>query len=199
LDPSGGIRRRVEQEAALAANARYQMAAAYLALTGNTVGGAIDIASLRAQAQAIDEILADDQKNLDLVQATYAAGKAARSEALTAQGQLESDRMLGPAVREQLAVARHALPALSGKSPAEWSPPEFELDRFQLPGTLPLSLPSALVHDRPDILAAEAQLHAASAGIGVAQSQLFPSSTLSGSLAAQAASPGEAPGWSRDR
>jgi NodT family efflux transporter outer membrane factor (OMF) lipoprotein len=87
-------------------------------------------------------------------------------------------------------VARHALSILTGKAPAEWSPPEFALADFTLPSELPVSLPSELVHRRPDIQAAEAQLHAASAAIGVATANLYPNLTLSATVTQQALTPG---------
>ena len=93
-----------------------------------------------------------------------------------------NDRALLPPLRQQLSVANDALSILLGRFPAEWSPPEFDLNRLELPGELPVSLSSDLVHQRPDILASEASLHAASAAIGVATAQMYPSITLSGSV-----------------
>jgi NodT family efflux transporter outer membrane factor (OMF) lipoprotein len=87
--------------------------------------------------------------------------------------------------RQQLSVARHALAVLAGQTPAEWVPPDFDLEAFHLPAEIPLTVPSALIRQRPDILAAEAQLHAASAAIGVATAQLYPALTLSASLTQQ--------------
>ena len=186
VDVFGAVRRGVEQQAALAQQQRDELAAAWLSLTGNTVEQAIAIASLRAQIAASEEVIADDERNLALVERKVAAGKAARLDALTAETQLASDRVLLPPLRQQLATARHALSVLVGALPSEWSPPEFALQDFELPRELPLSLPSELVRQRPDILASEAQLHAASAAVGVATAQLYPSLTLSGSLAQQA-------------
>jgi len=182
VDVFGGIRRGVEQEEALAEFQQYELAAAWLSLTGNTVTGAIVIGSLRAQIEANEEVAQDDRNNLELVQRKYTAGKAARSDVLVAQTQLASDLAQLPTLRQQLAVAEDAVSVLAGQLPGQWSPPEFALDGFQLPGELPLSLPSELARQRPDILAAEAQLHAASAAIGVATAQLFPSLTLSADL-----------------
>ena len=88
-------------------------------------------------------------------------------------------------------MARHALAILAGKAPAEWSPPEFALSDFTLPGELPVSLPSELVHRRADIQAAEAQLHAASAAIGVATANLYPNLNLTATVTQQALTPGE--------
>src|SRR5262249_56162069 len=95
---------------------------------------------------------------------------------------LRTGRGLLPPLRQQLSVANDALAILLGRFPAEWSPPGFDLDRLTLPGELPVTLSSHLVHQRPDILASEASLHAASAAIGVATAQMYPSITLSASL-----------------
>ncbi len=181
-DVFGGTRRRVEQQEALAENQRYQLAAAYLTLTGNAVTEAINIASTRLQIAAVEAIIAEDDKNLNLVRAKIDAGKAARSDVLAAESQLANDRTQLPPLRQQLSVAQHALTILAGKFPAEWSPPDFDLTEFMLPEELPVSLPSELVRQRPDILAAEAQLHASSAAIGVAAAQMYPNITLSGSV-----------------
>jgi NodT family efflux transporter outer membrane factor (OMF) lipoprotein len=186
LDAFGGTRRRVEQETALAEDQRHQLAAAYLTLTGNSVTAAIAIASTRLQIATVEDLIKNDQKNLALVQREFDAGKVARSEVLTAAAQLESDRTQLPGLHQQLSVARHALAVLAGRAPAAWSPPDFDIAEFTLPDSLPLSLPSELVHRRPDILAAEAQLHADSAAIGVATAQLYPSITLSASLVQEA-------------
>jgi NodT family efflux transporter outer membrane factor (OMF) lipoprotein len=182
VDVFGGVRRSVEEQAALAEFQHYELAAAWLSLTGNAVTESVSIASLRAQIDALEEVITDDEQNLELVRRKYQAGKIARSDVLVAETQLASDRVELPALQQRLAVARHAVSALAGQLPAEWSPPEFALEGFTLPGELPVSLPSELARQRPDVLAAEAQLHAASAAIGVATAQLFPSLTLSGSL-----------------
>ena len=183
LDVFGAIRRGVEQQTALAELQYHELAAAWLALTGNAVTGAITIASLREQLEASEALVEQDRTNLELVRNKYEAGKAARSDVLVAQTQVASDIAELPLLRQQLAEAQHALAVLVGQLPGEWSPPAFTLDDFELPGVLPLSLPSELVRQRPDILAAESDLHAASAAIGVATAQLFPSLTLSGDLA----------------
>jgi NodT family efflux transporter outer membrane factor (OMF) lipoprotein len=108
----------------------------------------------------------------------------------SAESQLATDRTLLPPLRQQLSIARHALALLVGEAPADWTPPDFDLAEFTLPEEVPLSVPSELVRQRPDILAAEAQLHAASATIGIATAQLYPDITLSSSLTQQALTPG---------
>ena len=170
------------RQAALAENQRYQLAAAYLILTGNAVTEAITIASTRFQIATVEDLIKNDQKNLDLVQRAFDAGKVAQTDVLTAEAQLESDRTQLPPLHQQLSAARHALAVLVGEPPGGWTPPEFDIDAFTLPGELPVSLPSELVRQRPDILASEALLHADSAAIGVATAQMYPSITLSASL-----------------
>lgn len=189
-DAFGATARGVEQQEALAEQQGYELAAAYLTLTGDSVTQAIAIASLRAQLQATEEVVADDQRNLELVRLKYEAGKSPRTDVLTAETQLAADRAALPGLRQQLAAARDALAILAGRAPSAWSPPDFDLSEFTLPGELPLSLPSALARQRPDILAAEARLHADSAAIGVATARLYPGITLSASLGQQSLSAG---------
>lgn len=189
-DVFGGTRRLIEQQSALAEVQREELAAAYLALTGNAVTQAINIASAREQIQAVREIVAIDGRNLDLVRIEQEIGKAAQVDVLNARSVLASDQTLLPPIRQQLSVARHALSILAGKPPGAWSAPDFELEALSLPTELPVSLPSNLVRERPDILAAEAQLHAATAAIGVATARLYPNITLSASWTLQSASMG---------
>ena len=106
------------------------------------------------------------------------------SDVIVAESQLAADETLKPGLEQQLSVAKHALAVLIGRAPGNWSPPDFDLAAFALPHRLPVSLPSQLVHQRPDIQAAEAQLHAASAQIGIATAQLYPSITLSAGISA---------------
>ena len=181
LDYTGKIARSVEQRQALAQYQQNEADAAYLALTGNVALQAIMIASTRAQLQAVSELLAEDRANLNLVRQAFQAGSVAKTDVLTAESQLASDETLPPPLYHQLALARHALAALVGQTPADWSPPDFELAEITLPRELPVSLPSELVHRRPDILAAEAQLHAATAAVGIATANLYPQITLTAS------------------
>jgi len=180
-DVFGGTRRLVEQQSALAEVQRYELAAAYLSLTGNAVTQAINIASAREQIKAVQEILAVDRQNLELVGVELEIGKAAQADVLSARSVLAGDQALLPPIRQQLSVSRHALSILVGNAPATWSPPEFDLETLSLPKDLPVSVPSSLARERPDILAAEAQVHAATAAIGVATAQLYPNITLSAS------------------
>ena len=178
-DLFGGTRRSIEQQAALAEVQHDQLGAAYLTLTGSTVGEAIQLAAVRAQLKAVDDILGIDQQNLDLVRKERQAGSVPDSDVVAAESQLASDETLKPGLDQQLSAAKHAMAILLGRAPGDWSPPDFDLAKLALPGQLPVRLPSDLVHQRPDIQAAEAQLHAASARIGIATAQLYPSITLS--------------------
>ena len=184
LDLFGGTRRQIEQATAAADVQRDALDAAYLALTGNAVIDAVDVATIRAQQKAVNDTLDIDRQNLALVQRERQAGEVPDSDVVTAETQLATDKTQLPGLDQQLSVARHALAVLLGRAPGDWSPPDFDLAALTLPGQLPLSLPSDLVHQRPDIQAAEARLHAASAQIGVATAQLYPSITLSGSVGA---------------
>jgi NodT family efflux transporter outer membrane factor (OMF) lipoprotein len=190
LDWTGGVRRGIEREQALADYQRYQVGAAYLSLTGNVVTQSLFVASARAQIRTVEAILGDDERNLALVRSAREAGSVTDVDVLSAESQLANDRTLLPPLRQQLSVARHALAVLVGQVPANWAPPDFDLDQFALPRDLPVSLPSALVHDRPDILAAESQLHATSAEIGVATANLYPSIDLTAAFSQQALSVG---------
>jgi len=190
LDVFGGLRRGVEQQAALADLQRYQLAAAYLTLTGNVVSEALTIASTRLQIATTLELIESDKKNLELTEREYEVGRAARADVLTADSQLAADLTTLPSLRTQLEQARDALAVLTGHAPVQWPVHEFEVGEFTLPRELPLTLPAQLVRQRPDVLAAEAQLHADSAAIGVAFAAEFPSLTLSGSLSREALTAG---------
>jgi len=182
IDAFGGTRRRVEQAEALAESQRYELAAAYLTLTGSSIDQAITIASARLQIATVEDLIRNDERDVELVKAAFVAGRAARSDVLTAEAQLAGDRTQLAPLRQQLSVARHALSVLAAEPPGRWAPPEFGIEDFTLPDDLPVSLPSELVRQRPDILASEALLHADSAAIGVATADLYPSITLTASL-----------------
>jgi NodT family efflux transporter outer membrane factor (OMF) lipoprotein len=185
LDIFGGNRRRVEQATAMAEIERQRLEAARLTVAGGVVIEALQIAATRAQIEAIESIIASDQKTLDLVTTAHDAGVATRIDLTTARSQLDRDRALLPSLRQQRAVAESALAVLVGKAPADWQAPAFTLASLNLPANVPLVVPSDLVRARPDIRAAEASLHAASAAIGVATADLYPHLNLSASIAGQ--------------
>ncbi|HEY2677430.1 MAG TPA: efflux transporter outer membrane subunit [Steroidobacteraceae bacterium] len=186
LDIFGGTRRGIEQQSALADFQHDQLDAAYLTLTGDTVTEAIRVASIRAQLEAVADILDIDRHNLDLVRKERRAGTVPDSDVVIAESQLAADETLEPGLDQQLSAAKHALAVLLGRAPGDWLAPDFDLTSLTLPVQLPVSLPSELVRQRPDIRAAEAQLHAASAQIGIATAQLYPAITLSGGISTTA-------------
>jgi NodT family efflux transporter outer membrane factor (OMF) lipoprotein len=186
VDIFGGTRRAVEQQKALAEMQGYQLDAAWLTLTGNVVNEALTIASTRLQIATTEELITSDRKNLDLTEREFELGAAARTDVLTAESQLAVDLTTLPSLHQQLGAARDALAVLVGRSPVNWSAPDFDIKDFTLPPDVPVSLPSRLVRQRPDVLASEAQLHSTSAAIGVAVAQEFPALNLTGTLSRQA-------------
>ncbi|HEY1797368.1 MAG TPA: efflux transporter outer membrane subunit [Stellaceae bacterium] len=186
LDIFGGLKRTVESREASAELSQDQLAAAYLALTGNIAMQSITIASVRAEMETVERIIADDERNLKLVKTAQEAGTATEVDVTSAQSQLANDRTLIPPLRQRLSVAKHALAVFAGKVPIEFDAPDFDLRGFALPNVIPVTLPSTMVRDRPDILAAEAQMHVASANIGVATAALYPNLTLGATFAQQA-------------
>jgi NodT family efflux transporter outer membrane factor (OMF) lipoprotein len=190
-DLFGQTHRRIEQQVALAEYQSDQLDAAYLTLTGNTVSQALQAAAVRSQLKALNDILAIDRQNVELVRKQRQAGTVPDSDVIVAESQLAADETLKPGLEQQLSVAQHALAVLIGRAPGNWSPPDFDLAAFTLPHRLPVSIPSEFVHQRPDIQAAEAQLHAATAQIGIATAQLYPSITLSAGVSASSLNGGE--------
>jgi NodT family efflux transporter outer membrane factor (OMF) lipoprotein len=186
LDIFGGTRRAVEQQQALADFQRNELAAAYLTLTGSVVNEVLTIASTRLQITTTEELIASDRKNLALTQRAFDVGIVPRSDVLTADTQLAADLSQLPSLHKQLDQAYDALAVLSGRAPSEWQVQPFDIDQFTPPRDIPLSLPARLVRQRPDVLAAEMQLHAASAAIGVAVAQEFPDISLSASISREA-------------
>ena len=185
FDFAGGVRRSIEQQRALTDYRQRELDAAALSVSGNVAMQALAAASARAQIDNLEALLEDDRSNLKLVQGSFDDGAATRVDVLTAQSQLANDETLLPPLRRDLSVASHALALLAGRTPADWSAPDFRLDEFTAPAHLPLTLPSELVHRRPDILAAEAQLHAATAAVGVAGANLYPQISLTGTASLQ--------------
>jgi NodT family efflux transporter outer membrane factor (OMF) lipoprotein len=185
LDYTGGVGRSVEQQYALAEVDRHRLDAAYLTVTGQTVMQAIAIASARAQIATVETILTQDRDNLKLVQTAFNDGSVAREDVVSAQSQIANDMTLLPPLRQDLARARHALSVLLGRTPASDLIPEVNLADITLPLELPVSLPSELAHHRPDILAAEARLHAATSAVGVAESNLYPKIQLTATATQQ--------------
>ena len=193
LDVFGGTRRAVEAAGAQVESQRYQLEATYLTLITNVLTAAIQEASLAAQIEAVDEIIAVQTQALDLMTQQFELGAVARGDVLAQQSQLNQTQADLPEFQKQLAQTRTQLAILLGRYPAENAPPGVTLLDLNLPQELPLSLPSDLVNQRPDVRIAEASLHQASANIGVATANMLPQFTLSGNYSTSSTSiPGSA-------
>ena len=191
IDLFGLARRNLESIKAQADFQRFQLEAAYLSLTSNVVTTAVQEASLRAQIAVTQEIIKIEGEQLDVLQRQFDAGAAAKTNVLAQQVTLAQARASLPPLEKQLALIRNQLTALIGDFPSQTLGETFELAKLQLPQELPVTLPSKLVEQRPDIRAAQAQLHQASAQVGVATANLFPQFTLSGSFGSVATSAGD--------
>jgi NodT family efflux transporter outer membrane factor (OMF) lipoprotein len=179
LDAFGAIRRQVEAQQAQVDNAAFQLQASYLTLVSNLATTAIREASMRAQIQATEDIEKLQQDQLQIVERRFNLGAVTKSDVLTQRTALAQTRATLPGLQRQLAQLRHQLALYAGQTPEAAGLPSFELDGLELPLQLPVSVPSDLVRQRPDILSAEALLHAASARVGVATAALYPQITLS--------------------
>ncbi len=181
-DVFGGIHRQVEAAAAQTELAGFQRRAARLTLTSNVVAAAIQEASLRAQLQATREQITAAARLLDMVRLQQSAGQLGAADVAAQETALAQVEATLPPLEKQLAQQRNLLAVLAGRLPSEAIAQEFDFASLELPEDLPLSLPARLVEQRPDIRAAEAQLHAASAQIGVARAARLPNLALTASL-----------------
>lgn len=180
LDVFGGERRMVE---GLRAQTDYQEnanKAAYLALSANVVNASIALAGYAAQIRAIEQLIVLEAAQLDATQAQVRAGTVSFASILSMRSLIAANQAALAPLRQKSDQAAHLLATLEGLLPSEATLPGIDLDGFTLPLDLPVSLPSDLVRERPDILQAEAQMHVASANIGVATAAMFPSISLTG-------------------
>ena len=184
FDLFGGNKRQLEGLMAQVDYQRFEVEAAYQTLIANVVTTAITEAALRAQLKATRQVLSSQQKQLDVLNKQLALGGIARSAQLTQSTQVAQTQALMAPLEKSLELTRNQLAVYVGKLPSEAGLPEFELDSLQLPQALPVSLPSSLVRQRPDIRASEAILHQASAQVGVATANLYPQINLTGSFGA---------------
>ena len=177
-DVFGGQRRQIEATAALAEYQRFELEASYLTLTSNVVTAAIAEASLRGQIAATLDIIKAETDQLEVVRHQFDVGAAARTDVLTQQSEVATAQATLPPLQKQLEQQRHVLLALTGRFPNQERRDRLALASLRLPTDLPMSLPSQLVEQRPDVRAAEAQLHQASAQIGVAVANRLPQFSL---------------------
>jgi len=187
-DVFGATRRTVESMDAKTEAQRFELEAAYLTLTTNVVTTAIQEAALRGQIAATHDIIAGQKKQLGLIKAQLNAGAVSKSSYLAQTAVVAASEATLPPLEKQLAATRNLMAVLLGKYPSEVIPASFDLTGFKLPDTLPVSLPSQLVEQRPDIRAAQANLQAANAGIGIATAAMLPQISLTGSFGVGATS-----------
>jgi NodT family efflux transporter outer membrane factor (OMF) lipoprotein len=185
-DVFGLNRRTAESLSAQAEQTRFALIATQITLTSNIVAAAVAEASLRAQIDATEKLIADNETMLRILQSQYAKGYANRLNVAAQQSQLAQVAAMLPPLLRQLDQQRHVLTDLVGGYPDKDLPETFELSSLQLPAELPISVPSKLVEQRPDIRQAEENLHSASAQVGVAVANRLPDFTLSANAGAQA-------------
>ncbi len=180
-DVWGANIRAVENLDALTEQAQFQLEAAHLTLTANVVTAAIQEASLRGQIEGTERVIKAVREILDLLKKQFSAGQVAETDLLTQEAALAQVEQTLPPLRKQLAVQRDLLTALAGQFSADEVLQKFDLKQIALPRNLPASLPSTLVRRRPDVRAAEAFMHSASAQVGVAIAARLPSFPLTAS------------------
>jgi NodT family efflux transporter outer membrane factor (OMF) lipoprotein len=177
-DVFGLTRRTVESFKAQEQGVRFQMIATYLTLSANVVVAAVQEATLRAQIETTRELIGISSNMLQIVRYQLAKGYASGLDVAAQESQLAQMTAALPLLLKQLALQRDLLAALGGDFPSRQQGETFELDSLHLPEQLPVSLPSKLVQQRPDVLQAEANMHAASAQIGIATANRLPNITL---------------------
>jgi NodT family efflux transporter outer membrane factor (OMF) lipoprotein len=185
-DVFGANRRQVESLAAQRDAQRFALEATYITLASNVVAAAVQEASVRAQIEATRQIIAADEKSLAVLRDQFRLGFAMRVDVAAQEAALGQAKMLLPPLQMQLEQTRDLLRALVGNLPNQEVPETFELDALQLPPELPLSLPAKIIEQRPDVRAAEAQLHAANAQVGVAVAAMLPQFSITGNAGGNA-------------
>jgi NodT family efflux transporter outer membrane factor (OMF) lipoprotein len=182
LDIWGGQRRQVEGLRAQMEAQRYNVMGTYIMLAGNVVNTAIAQAAYRAQIKATEDLILLEKEQVTITKAQAEAGTVPFSNVLSLQSELASTQATLPPLRQKIDQANHLLATLLGRAPADFHSPAtvhgLDLKDFKLPEDLPVSLPSELVRQRPDILLAEEQLINANAQIGVTTAAMFPNLTL---------------------
>jgi NodT family efflux transporter outer membrane factor (OMF) lipoprotein len=187
-DVFGGQRRQIESTQAQAEYQRFELEATYLTLTSNVATAAIQEASLRGQIDATLDIIKAETDQLGVVRNQFTVGAATKADVLTQQSEVATAQATLPPLQKQLEEQHHVLLALMGRFPNRATRDHLTLASLQLPTRLPVSLPSQLVEQRPDVRASEAQLHQASAAIGVAEANRLPQFNLTGDYGSAALS-----------
>lgn len=178
----GGLRRQVEASRAQVDFNSYELAAAYITLTSNIVTTAITIASLEMQIRATNRLIRSETSQLNILKKQFQYGGISYANVYSQESLLAQATATLPVLEKNLFQQRHALAVLIGELPSEAHLPTIHLEKLHLPRHLPISLPSDLVKQRPDVQASAALVHVASANIGVATANLFPQFSLTGAL-----------------
>ena len=181
-DVWGGTRRQIENLEALKENQRFQNEATFLTLTSNIAAGAIQEGSYRAQIRVTERLLKTSREILDQIRKKRDQGQVADLDVFTQELLVTGTEATLPPLRKALDLQRDSLTVLSGQLPGAGLQEQFELADLKLPSHLPISLPSDLVWQRPDVRAAEATLHAACALIGVSIANRLPQFSISGDI-----------------
>jgi len=181
LDVFGSTRRQVEELGAQADYQKHELEAAYLSLTSNLVNAILTEAALKAQVEETQALIALYADALRITRSRFDAGSVSRADVLQQQASLAAEVATLPGLQKQYAQERNTVAAYLGVLPGEYRCPTIDLASLKLPGELPDVVSSAVVRQRPDILAYEALLHAAMANVGVATANLYPQFTLSAS------------------
>ncbi|CAJ0868608.1 Toluene efflux pump outer membrane protein TtgI [Ralstonia sp. LMG 32965] len=188
LDIFGGVRRALEASQAQVDTQRYELEAARLSLAGNVVTTAVRIAALDAQIATTQRLAAEQRQQLEITERRLSVGGVAQVDAFSQRTLVAQTDATLPPLMQQATQQRHRLSVLLGREPGAGLPDLPPLDALHLPDPLPVSLPSTLAQRRPDIRAAEAMWHEASANVGVATANLFPRITLSAGLGSETTS-----------
>ncbi len=186
-DAFGGIRRQLESLKAQAALQRFQLQATYLTLASNVVNAAIQEAALREQIAITRQIIASQARLLSILRQEQDLGDVAKADIAMQETALASSEAALIPLQKQLALQRDLLNALTGRFPDDVSTPTFSFSSLALPTDLPRTLPSRLLEQRPDLRAAEAQMQAANALIGVAVANRLPNITIAATNAGTSA------------
>jgi NodT family efflux transporter outer membrane factor (OMF) lipoprotein len=181
LDAFGGVRRQVEELRAQADYEHYELEAADLTLIADVVDAAITEASLQAQIETTDEIIASYRDALNVTKRRFVLSGVSQVDVLQQQSNLDAEIATLPGLQKQLEQEQDQLAVYLGGVPSAFTASTFNLADLTLPGELPVSLPSSLVEQRPDIQAYAALLHAATANVGIAIANMLPQISLTGS------------------
>ena len=190
-DVFGGIRRSIESAQAVAELEAFQREGVYLTLSSNIALAAIQEGSLRGQIAATQRLIDLQNQSLNILKLQNERGQIAMPDVVAQETAVAQARLLLPSLEKQLAQQRNLLAYLTGRTPSDATFPVFRLSSFRLPSPLPRSFPADLIRQRPDVRAAEANLRAANAQIGVAMANRLPQFTLTANAGSTALTVGK--------